>query len=119
MQRVVPTLSSFDTTALFGAIHYFPAYEEVLGLLADVTQESMYVEFCFAEGQHDTTEALGAIRPYTRSRSGTTIYMGDPETISRLIQHAIPEFNVEDRTVIRAPGRKLIARREVWRLRRR
>ena len=116
---VLPTLRSFDTVSFLGALHYFPDYLTTLSSVARVAKEAVYVEFCFAEGEHDTADEPGEVRPYTRSRTGTTIYMGDPETIARVIKKAMPEFEIEAKTPISPPGAKLVSRREVWRLRRR
>jgi SAM-dependent methyltransferase len=117
--EVLPTLRAFDTVSFLGALHYFPDYEGTLASVALVAKDAVYIEFCFAEGEHDTADAPGEVRGYTRSRTGTTIYMGDPDTIDRVLTTAMPDFEVEARTPISPPGAKLVSRREVWRLRRR
>lgn len=119
ISAVLPELRRFDTVAFFGALHYFPDYQAILESVAQTANEAVYIEFCFAEGEHDSADAPGEIRPYTRSRTGTTIYMGDRETVTRTIERAMPDFELEERIPISAPGAKLVSQREVWRLRRR
>jgi SAM-dependent methyltransferase len=115
--ETLPTLGRFDTVLLFGAIHYFPDYEAVLGSIAAATSEAAYVEFTFSEAGNDTATDPGAIRPWTRE-SGSTIFMGDPETIERTVARVVPRLEIEARTPISAPGRALASAREIWRLRR-
>lgn len=115
----LPKLKPFDTISFLGALHYFPDYDATLRSVARVADEAVYLEFCFAEGEHDTAEAPGEIRAYTRSRTGTTIYMGDRDTIVRTLGAAMPDFDIEEKTPISPPGAKLVSQREVWRLRRR
>jgi SAM-dependent methyltransferase len=117
VRELLPTLGRFDTLMFFGVIHYFEDYEAVLAELAAATKDVMYVEFAFSEGDHDTAGAPGRISAYTRPKSGTVIYMGDRDAVAGAIASAIPEFLVEERTLISPPGRT--SQREIWRLRRR
>jgi len=116
---LLPDLRRFDTVTFFGALHYFSDYDEILALVARAAMDAVYLEVTFTEAEHDTAQAPGEIRPYKRSRTGTTIYMGDPETVKRTIERSMSEFELEERTPISAPGAKLVSQREIWRLRRR
>ena len=109
-------MEPFDTVVMFGAMHYFPDYDRVLGLLAAVAGRAVYVEFTFSEKEHDTADHPGAVRPYTRASSGTTIYMADPDALERTITAAMPGFRIDKRVPIAAPGPGLKSSREVWRL---
>ena len=116
--EILPTLPPFDTVVFFGALHYFSDYESALDLVANAARESVYVEFNFADSGHDTAEAPDGIHPYTRSRYGETIYLGNRATVERVIARSMPGFEVEDRRAISPPGSRLRHRREVWRMRR-
>jgi hypothetical protein len=117
VREVLPTLGMFDTGVLFGALHYFDDYAGMLGLMASAVDGAAYVEFNFAEAEHDTASAPDGVQAYVR-KSGNTIYMANRPSVERLIEEAMPGFVVEDRRPISAPGRKLVSQREIWRLRR-
>jgi SAM-dependent methyltransferase len=115
-REVLPKLPRFDTAVCFGCIHYFEDYEGFLGMLAAAVTGAVYVEFTFAEGEHDSAENPGVIAPYTRTKSGTTIYMGDRDAVAAAVAAGMPDFEIAERTKISPPGRA--SDREIWRLRR-
>ncbi len=116
--EVLPTLERFDTAVLFGALHYFSDYERTLGLVASVAADAAYIEFNFADSGHDTAAAPDGIHPYTRSRFGETIYLGNRDTIAEVVARSMPGFRIEERRPISPPGPRNRHQREVWRMRR-
>ncbi len=114
--QLVPGLGRFNTSLLFGAMHYFDDYSAMLAFLARATADVAYIEFTFSEGEHDTAGGPGGIGPYTRSKSRRTIYMGDRDAVLESVSVGMPDFEVEERTPISPPGRA--SDREIWRIRR-
>jgi SAM-dependent methyltransferase len=132
MMETLPTIGRFDTTVLFGAMHYFQDYEATLREIARVTDGAAYIEFTFSELEHDTANSPPGVHPYMRSRTGTTIYLADPMTVERIAGEAGFEVDarVPTQSSAAAPCPSIAQRwgqnvsetfagREVWRLRRR
>lgn len=116
--EVLPTLSPFDTVVFFGALHYFPDYEGTLAAVANAAREAVYVEFNFSEREHHTAGAPDGVHPYVRSRGGQTVYMGNRDTVERIVALSMRGFEVEERFPISPPGARQRHEREVWRMRR-
>lgn len=116
--KVLPRLGRFDTVFIFGALHYFENFEEMLANLANAASNVAYVEFLIPDAEPGLWNRKPGVQGYVR-KSGRTVYAADVASLHEIVGRRMPGFTVTRR---RPSGgltkRGLDAHREIWTLRR-